>query len=357
MIARVRLTLNSLAYHQNVTVLKRCSPGARLVAVVKANAYGHGSRHAVEPLQSKVDAFAVASVEEGVCLRHHGVVLPIWVLSDFDAASDLAAVIEHKLEPVVHNRQQLDAICALHDAKINVRVKLDTGMGRLGFSNDEFASAVSRLQNCPAVDQIGVMSHLANADDREDGFTSVQVDRFRSATDELEYHRSLANSAGILAWPDSHFDWVRPGIALYGASPFKHLSAQELGLQPVMTLSTRVLSTRRFEQGQTVGYGGTWTCSRATHAAVLACGYGDGYPRYAPNGTPVLAGGRRVPLIGRVSMDTMLVDISDVDNVRVGDEVVLWGEGLPADVVATACGTIVYELFCRLTGRVSVRER
>jgi alanine racemase len=232
-----------------------------------------------------------------------------------------------------------------------VGLKIDTGMGRLGFDWTQAGAVVRELASIPSVTISVVASHLANADDTDDPYTGLQVRRFLDATAAMTCPRSLANSAGVAAWPDSHCDWIRPGIMLYGASPLVGRDGSALGLRPVMTLASRLIAVRRLEPGRSVGYGGDWTCSEPTRVGVVACGYGHGYPRHAGSGTPVLVNGCRVPLIGRVSMDMLAVDLQAVE-ARVGDPVVLWGNGLPVDEIARAAGTIPYELLTKVTRRV-----
>jgi alanine racemase len=349
MTGRVRICLHGEALRNNVAIARQHAPGARIVAVVKADAYGHGVAFATRNLAGCVDAFAVASVDEGVALRELGVDKPVWILSDF-SGDDIQPVLQYRLCPVLHERRQFEAVCDTDEAPPEVVIKIDSGMGRLGFDASQLGAIVDSLRQ-RRIAVTAVMSHLSNADDRSDPRTTEQIDRFDAATRDRTLERSLANSAGIVAWPASHFDWVRPGIMLYGVSPTSDRTGPDLGLMPAMTLTARILSLRTFQPGQPVGYGGNWVCRRITRAALLSCGYGDGYPRHAPNGTPVLLNEGIAPLIGRVSMDSMAVDISDLGEVDIKQQVVLWGRGLPAEVVAERCGTIAYELFCRVTAR------
>lgn len=354
MTVRVQMHLDAEALRRNVEVARREAPGSKLLAVVKSNAYGHGMAFVCRHLAGHVEGFAVATVDEAVAIRRLGIVEPIWVLSDFTPKTDMPNVLDNGLSPVLHSREQFQAVRDLAAPPPEVVIKIDTGMNRLGFEPSELGELIDTLRRRP-VATIRVMSHLANADDANDDFTNDQCNRFNEATADLGVERSLANSAGVLAWSDTHADWVRPGIMLYGSSPILGRTGPEMGLLPVMTLSTRVLAVRSFRRGQAVGYGGTWRCPRDTRAAILACGYGDGYPRHAASGTPVLIAGRWAPLIGRVSMDSMAVDVSDLGEVAIGDRAVLWGDGLPVDVVAAHCGTIAYELFCHLAPRPAAR--
>ena len=327
------------------------------MAVIKADAYGHGAVEVARVL-SAADALAVARVEEGVELRRAGISSRIVVLEGPVAAAELPLALSGDLELVIHHESQMPWLApALERVSRGLRcwIKVDTGMNRLGFRPDEADAAVAGLRAIPGVVLSGVMTHLASADLRDDPMTERQLERFRPVADSLAPEKSLANSAGILGWPASHGDWVRPGIMLYGASPFADESADALGLRPVMTLRTRLIAVKSCRAGETVGYGGTWRCPEDMPVGVAAIGYGDGYPRHASAGTPVLVTGQRASLAGRVSMDMITIDLRTVPGARAGDPVVLWGDGLPVEEVAAAAGTISYELFCRLTGRVKFR--
>jgi alanine racemase len=355
MTGRVMVHLDAEALRNNASVVRRHAPGSRLVAVVKSDAYGHGVGFVSRHLAPLVDGFAVATVDEAVTLRALGVHGAIWVLSDFSPPRDMPRLLAHDLCPVLHHRSQLSAILDLAAPPREVVIKIDTGMGRLGFEPSELGELVDLLRRRP-IPAIRVMTHFGNADDAGDDTTARQIRAFEAATRDLELEHSLANSAGILAWRESHAHWVRPGIMLYGVSPMAGTTGADYGLKPVMTVSTNLVSTRFFQRGQTVGYGATWRCRHDTRAAVLACGYGDGYPRNAPNGTPVLIAGEEAPVIGRVSMDSMAVDVTGVPTPDSEAKVILWGEGLPVERVAEHCGTIAYELFCRLAPRRPLRE-
>jgi alanine racemase len=340
------------ALRHNLRKVRQYAPAARVMAAVKANAYGHGAV-AVARALGEVDALAVASLPEAVELRRAGIRQPLVLLGGVLDADGLYLAAEHDLQLVVHDFRQLALIegadCA-HTAA--VWVKLDTGMHRLGFPVDAVAEVSRRLTALPGIRFQGWMTHFASADEAGNPCTLRQIELLQRAIEGRPGARSLANSAGIVAWPDSHADWVRPGIMLYGASPVAGRSADDFGLRPVMTLSSRLLSIRELPAGEPVGYGGTWTTPERMRIGVLAIGYGDGYPRHAPSGTPVLIGGRRAPLAGRVSMDLITVDLRGCSDAREGDEAVLWGKGLPADEIAQAAGTIAYELFCGLAQRV-----
>lgn len=347
----MRATVDAAALRHNLARVRALAPHSRVVAAIKADAYGHGAAHAALAL-SDADAFAVATVEEALQLRWSGVRHPIIVLSAAWRAEDFAACAEHGLEPVVHDAAQLELLRDWRGPDLAVWFKLDTGMNRLGFPAESAPDLLRRLGDCGRVSLAGWLTHLACADEPGNPATAEQIRRFRAALADLPGRRSIANSAGVVAHPDSHADDVRPGIMLYGASPLVDRSGPELDLQPAMTLSAPMIACRRVRAGEPVGYGATWHAPEDMRVGAIAIGYGDGYPRHLPSGTPVLLRGRRVPLVGRVSMDLINVDLRGVPEAEVGDTAVLWGEGLPADEIARAANTIAYELFCRLTGRV-----
>jgi alanine racemase len=322
------------------------------MAVVKANGYGHGLTWVAQTLK-EADAFCVASIEEGFQLRQAGIPQPIVLLEGFFQADELPTLSHYRLSPVVHDAEQLRLLeTAQIDAPLCVWLKIDTGMHRIGFAPQAARAAYERLRACRAVGEVRLMSHLANADDRADPATRRQLDQFLPLVRALGVPASCANSAGVIAWPDSHLDWVRPGLMLYGATPMLGASAEELGLKPVMTLSTALIAVHQRQRGDAVGYGGDFRCPEDMPVGVAAIGYGDGYPRHAPSGTPVLVNGRPVPLIGRVSMDMITLDLRSQPDARLGNPVVLWGEGLPVDDVAQRAGTISYELLCQVAERI-----
>ncbi len=302
------------------------------------------------------DAFAVAALEEAQALRRAGVQQRILLLEGVFEAAELPRCARHHLNIAIHHPEQVRMLeLSRLDRPLRVWLKIDTGMHRLGLEPDAAPAMFRRLMDCPAVaPAIGLMSHLARADERNCEATGEQVRVFEQAVADLPGPRSLANSAGILGWPDTHFDWVRPGIMLYGASPFVDSLAEDEDLRPVMTLQTRLISIKRLRQGDPVGYGGTWSCPEDMDVGVAAVGYGDGYPRHAPSGTPLLVNGREAALIGRVSMDMITVDLRQHPEARIGDPVVLWGEGLPVERIARAADTISYTLMCGITPRVKV---
>lgn len=350
--------LNYPALRHNLAKVREPAPSAKIMAVIKANAYGHGLIEVAKTLVG-VDAFAVARVDEGVRLRQAGTGGCIVVLEGFTCGEELQLLLEHGLEAVVHGVWQLDLLEETQAAgKLPVWLKLDTGMGRLGFTRSELPMAYRRLSRCHNVaDPVHLMTHLANADDLQDPKTGQQLALFHAATVDYSAPKTLANSAGILAWPDSIADWVRPGIMLYGVSPFPGQCGRQLGLQPVMSLHSRLIAVKTIAAGDSVGYGGQWTARRSTRLGVVAIGYGDGYPRQAKTGTPVLVNDVRTALIGRVSMDMITVDLENCPEARPGDPVTLWGGGLPVEEIACCADTIPYTLLCGITQRVQIVAR
>ncbi|MFN2338961.1 MAG: alanine racemase, partial [Gammaproteobacteria bacterium] len=319
------------------------------------NGYGHGLVAVAEALHA-ADGFGVARLEEALVLREAGIGKPVTLLEGFMDAAELEAAGRLGLEVVLHSDYQLALLESAHvQASLRVWVKLDTGMHRLGFDPERLEAVIRRLRALPLVQQPpGCLSHLACADERANPATEDQHRRFEGALNDYPGERSLANSAGLLGWPDLHYDWVRPGIMLYGVSPFADALGPGLGLRPAMTLETRIIGIRELRKGDAIGYGGSWVCPEDMCVGVAAIGYGDGYPRHAAAGTPVLIQGRRVTLVGRVSMDMITLDLRGHDAVREGDRVVLWGEGLPVEEVAAAADTIGYELLTGITGRVQL---
>lgn len=355
----IRALIDTHALRHNLGTLRAYAPGAKIMAVVKANAYGHGLVSTALAL-ADADAFAVARLDEGIVLRTAGVRAPIVLLEGVFSAEQLAEAAHHGFELVVHDPSQLKLLEAHRGPeRFVVWIKIDTGMNRLGFRPEAFAEALARLRALPvpALD-LRLMTHLARADEREVWMTREQVAAFDGAiaaaglTGANRLATSIGNSAGILGWPNAHGDWVRPGLALYGVSPFEGDTAERHGLKPVMTLETTVLTVRRVKQGETVGYAGAWRAGRDSSIAILAVGYGDGLPRHLRNGTPVSIGGTRYPLVGRVSMDMIAVDVTDAPQVGVGSRAVVWGADLPVEEVATHAGTIPYELLCGVSQRV-----
>jgi alanine racemase len=347
------------AVQHNLSKVRHCAPNAKVMAVIKADGYGHGLLRMAKALQ-QADAFAVARVDEGTRLRKAGFTSRIAVLEGFTGADELTELLNYRLDAVVHSFSQLELLEAQTQitTSIGVWLKLDTGMNRLGFKEKEFSSAYQRLSKCALIQQpISLMTHFASADNINDDNTLKQINLFRQTVVDFPGKCSMANSAGILAWEPSLSDWVRPGIMLYGISPFLDSTGQQLGLRPVMTLHSRLIAVKSIEVGDTVGYGGSWTCQKPTILGVVAIGYGDGYPRYAKAGTPVLVNGKRVSLVGRVSMDMITVDLGIGADAKPGDPVILWGEGLPVEEIAYWADTIPYTLVCGVTQRVQLVDK
>ena len=351
----IRAVIHSSALRANLAAVKRFAPRARVLAVVKANAYGHGLVPTALAL-ADADAFAVARLEEGMALRSAGVRTPIVLLEGVFNAPQLDEAAHHDFELVVHSPEQIALLASWRGAhRFGVWIKIDSGMNRLGFRPEEFPAAYTALAESPAVaPRMRLLTHLANADALDDPATTEQIALFERTVSGHTLERSIANSAGILGWPASHTHWVRPGLMLYGVSPLSGRSAADFGLRPAMTLLSTVIATRRVPPGERVGYGGRWTARRATTLAIAAVGYGDGYPRHIANGTPVLVSGARASIAGRVSMDMVALDVTDLPPVQVGASVVLWGEGLPAETVAPHAETVPYELLCGVSQRVAL---
>ena len=349
----IRAIVDAAALRHNLARVRATAPGARVMAVIKANAYGHGLVPAARAL-GLTDGFAVARLEEGLALRAAGLANPVLLLEGVFSPGQLAVAAQQRFDIMVHSFEQLELLEGRGDGgPLTAWLKVDTGMNRLGFRVEQFAAAWERLRRVPNVTpDPTLVTHLACADEVDDPRTSAQLRAFEEITAGHGGARSIANSAGLFAWPASRADWVRPGIALYGVSPFPAGTGRGLGLRPAMTLRTQVIAVREVRSGETVGYGGTWRASRPTRIAVVAAGYGDGYPRGVGSGTPVLVGGHRAQVVGRVSMDMLTVDVSALPGVAPGDEVVLWGEGLPVEEIALHARTIPYELICGVSQRV-----
>lgn len=353
----IRATIDLSALRGNFAVARQRAEGAALWAVIKANAYGHGLMRAAGALDDLADGFALLDLEDAVALREAGFRQPILLLEGFFEADELPLLAEHRLTPVVHSLEQADMLTsAALPARLPVYLKLNTGMNRLGLFAEEFHAALTALGTSPSVSGITLMTHFADADNARG--IDWQMARFEEAVQGCDHPVSLANSAALLRFAEARRGWVRPGIMLYGSSPFpQDGSAEALGLRPVMTLASQLVAVQELAAGERVGYGGLFTAERPMRIGILACGYADGYPRHAPTGTPVLVEGRRTRTVGRVSMDMIMVDLEGIPDAGIGSPVVLWGEGLPVDDVAAAAGTVSYELLCALTPRVPVVEK
>ncbi|WP_337842299.1 alanine racemase [Rheinheimera sp.] len=351
---RPQARIDTMALLHNLQRVRDTAPDSKVLAVLKANAYGHGLLKVAETLKD-ANAFGVARIDEALMLRAGGVVKPIVLLEGFFHADELPQVVASNLQIVVHHPSQVEALVqARLDAAVQVWLKLDSGMHRLGLLPDEFLQAYQQLSQSPnVIKPMRLMTHFACADELKSPATTQQMQQFFSVVEGCQGELCLANSAGVFAWPQSHGDWVRPGLALYGVSPLEDGDASALHLQPVMTFCSSVIAVRTVQAGDKVGYGGSWTATQPTRLAVVAIGYGDGYPRNAGNHCEMLIKGKRYPIVGRVSMDMTTVDIGN-DPIEQGDEVVLWGQGLPVEEIAAKVQTIPYELLCNITSRVEM---
>ena len=355
----VSATVDSAALRHNLSVVRRWAPKSRVMAVIKANAYGHGLVAVARALAS-TDAFAVARVDEGLTLRAAGINTPTVLLEGVFDREQLDAAATAGFELVVHTPEQIELLrTAAAGVSFKIWLKLDSGMNRLGFKGAAFGAAHAALSELAAVHSpVNLFTHLASADEPNLSTTADQLARFAAATRALPGERSIANSAGMLSFSDAQADWVRPGLLLYGVSPIAGAIGADYGLRPVMTLQSHVIAVKDLAAGEQVGYGGDWTATRRTRLAVAAVGYGDGYPRNLSPGTPVLVNGERAGLAGRVSMDMIGIDVTDLSRSPVlGDSVVVWGEGLPVEEIAVWADTIPYELLCGISQRVAVALR
>jgi alanine racemase len=350
----IRATFRASALRHNLQVARESAGDARIWAVMKANAYGHGLERAARALAG-ADGFAVLDFQEAARLRLAGVTKPILMLEGFFRPLDVNLVFKYQLTPVIHNVEQVELLKHLDfPADMDLYVKVNSGMNRLGFGVEDLRINYNTLRLMPRTREITLMTHFADAEGQEG--VHGQLHWFNELTSGLEAPRSLANSAAMLRFKEAREGWVRPGIMLYGCSPFPDWKAADIGLQPVMTLTSELIAVQNLASGERVGYGFSFEAREPMTIGVVACGYADGYPRHAPTGTPVLVKGRRTRVVGRVSMDMLCVDITDIEDAYIGSPVTLWGEGLPAEEVATAAGTVSYELLCALAPRVPVHE-
>ncbi|MDQ7988620.1 MAG: alanine racemase [Candidatus Dactylopiibacterium sp.] len=344
--------IDAAAFRHNYLLSRDRAAGARAWAVVKANAYGHGLLRCAEAVRDVADGFALLEISEAMQLRHAGFAQPILLLEGFFAEDDLQMASAHGISSALHCEEQLRLLeLADISAPLEIFVKLNTGMNRLGFRPAELTRVLERLRASGKAAGISVMTHFACADGAGIDAALAGFDAVAAPTGLA---RSVANSAALLRFPHVHYDWVRPGIMLYGGSPIPDLQdAAQIGLCPVMTLSSRIIGVQMLTPGEAVGYSATLRAEGALRVGTVACGYADGYPRHAGTGTPILVNGQRTRTLGRVSMDMLACDLTGID-AGVGAEVTLWGEGLPADEVAAAAGTVSYELFCAVAPRVPV---
>ena len=349
-----RAIINLEALRHNYGVAQDLSGKGRLMPIVKANAYGHGAISIARALEPLAPALGVACIEEAMELRESGIESPILLLEGFFSDDELPLAAALNFWIMVQSDYHLSALeRASLSAPLNCWLKIDTGMHRLGFDPRDCQSLYQRLKDCPQVaDTIVLATHFASADDLDKDYTREQIRLFDESTAGIDAPRSLANSPGLLAWPEARADWNRPGVMLYGQSPFSQAQPEAAKLQPVMTFRSEVMAVREIASGESVGYANAWTAQRPSRIATVPVGYGDGYPRHAESSTPVLIGGQRAQLVGRVSMDMITVDITDMPSVTIGDEVILWGEQLSANEVAKHAETIGYEIMTRLHTRV-----
>jgi alanine racemase len=352
-----RATIDGDALRHNLAVVRTLAPASRVIAVIKANAYGHGLVACARALSS-ADAFGVARLDEGMALRSAGTTGKIVLLEGVFSSDELQLAARAQLDIVVHTFEQLHLLHAVDStARFDVWMKIDTGMNRLGFRLEDYATAWQQLSRCKSVRTLRLMTHLASAEDKEGHDTPEQMRRFASLNSANGVERSIANSAGLILWPDARTDWVRPGLMLYGISPVPGVTASEIGLRPAMKLTTQLIAIRRVPRGEGVGYNAIWRASENMVIGIAAVGYGDGYPRNMRNGTPVLVSDTETQVVGRVSMDMTAIDLTLLPQVKVGDEVTLWGPGLGAERVAPYADTISYELVCGISQRVNVDWR
>lgn len=350
-------TVHIAALQHNLSIAKQRAPASKVWAIVKANAYGHGLARGMKGFAA-ADGLGLIELDGAVRLRELGWQKPILLLEGFFEPADLKTVMDHRLQTAVHCNEQIAMIERTKiTSPIDVHLKMNSGMNRLGFVPDAFPAAYARLRAIPAIRNITLMTHFANADEAANPSLSLseQVRRFRAAATGLPGEWSLANSAADLMHPEAAADWVRPGIMLYGGTPGGK-TAKEFDLQAAMTLTSEIIGMQNVAAGDAVGYGSRFIADAAMKIGVVACGYADGYPRHAPNGTPIMVDGIRTRVVGRVSMDMITVDLTPVPGAHVGSKVILWGASLPIDEVAHAAGTIGYELMCALAPRVPIVE-
>ncbi|MFP3013818.1 MAG: alanine racemase [Arsenophonus sp. NC-QC1-MAG3] len=349
--------IHRYALRHNLQRVREIAANSRIIAVVKANAYGHGLLETAHTVKDLIDSFGVARISEAIALRKNNISNPILLLEGFFDLSELHIITRYAIDVVVQSIEQLEILEQIKLEKpIKVWMKLDTGMHRLGFRPEEAEMSYTRLMACHNIQKpINIMSHFSCADEPSlQLVTEQELACFNSFIKDKDSEKSIAASAGILLWQTSHFDWVRPGIMMYGVSGQKGKKGKDFGLLPVMTLKSNLIAIREHKAGESVGYGGIWISKQDTNLGVVAIGYGDGYPRNTPLNTPVLINGRKVPIVGRVSMDMISVDLGIKTNDKVGDEAIIWGDLLPVEEVAAYTGISDYELLTKLTSRVTM---
>lgn len=348
-----RISIHPEALQHNLNRAKALAPTSKLLAVIKANAYGHGSVATAGILYQIADEFAVSCIPEAVVLRDASIDKSITILQGYQNDQDLRIAEQLKLRLTVHDDNQLrllDNFSSPSNYRFDLNIKIDSGMHRLGFQPERAESLFKKLKSHPQVnpDTLILMTHFSSADELDNECTTKQIEVFNKACANITAARSIANSAGVLGWQASHVDWIRPGIMLYGSSPFANKTHDDFSLKAAMTFEAPVISVHSLKKGDCIGYAASWTCPKDMQVAVIACGYADGYPRHVASGTPVWLNGKETQLLGRVSMDMIVVDVNDYEkkSVRVGDMAELWGENLSADRVATSAETIAYEILC-----------
>ena len=348
-----RVIVNTQAVQANLEIVRACAPGAKIMAIVKADGYGHGIGRIASALSARADAFGVASIEEALRVRAVGVTAPIVLLEGPFAEDEVAEIAANALETVVHTAAQIEWL-ETAPVEVPVWVKIDTGMHRLGFDPGQAADAIERLRHSGR--SVRLMTHLASAHREADASVGQQLALFEQLISEHPGERSIANSGAVLCWPQCHADWVRPGLMLYGVSPFLGKRGVDHGLTPAMTVASSLIAVREVDAGGSVGYGKAYVCPERMRVGVVAFGYGDGYPRHAATGTPILVNGVRTQVIGEASMDMLTVDLRPIPQAHPGDPVMLWGPDLPVEEVAESAGTIPYELLCRVRMRARYVE-
>jgi len=346
-----RITIHPEALQHNLRIAKKQAPQTKTNAVIKANAYGHNAIDTAGILYQITDGFAVSCIAEAIELRQASIDKPITVLQGYQNIDDLRIAEQYQLRLTIHDLSQLSLLDEYSgNYRFKINLKIDTGMHRLGFSAKNTHAIFNRLKKHPNInpDELMLMTHLSCADERNNDYTKNQLTNFYQSCNDLSAKKTIANSAGILGWKESHADWIRPGIMLYGSSPFAETHRDELDLKAAMTLNAPVISIHKLKKGDFIGYAATFKCPKDMTVAVIACGYADGYPRHAAIGTPVLINGQKTQLLGRVSMDMIVVDINHLptESIKVGDLAELWGKGLSVDIVAQHAETISYELLC-----------
>ena len=353
MARRCTASINLSAIKENYLYAKSLAPNSKAIAIIKADAYGHGAIKVANELNEVADAFGVACIEEAIELIDSGIdTTPILLLEGVFEESELTLVDKHNLIVTVCNSIQLQWLLdADLNAPVDVFVKYDSGMGRLGFQDDTFIQTINFLEESKNISEITLMTHFSSADDLGGTLTTKQISNFDNTLYAKKYPGSLANSAAILKWSESHREYVRPGIMLYGSSPFLEETPLK-NLTPVMTLTSLLISIKSFKAGQSIGYGCRYICKKNTLIGVVAIGYADGYPQSAIDGTPVFINDVKSKIAGRVSMDMITIDLTGVPNPQIGDRVELFGENISVDEVAKYCNTISYEIFTKITKRV-----